>query len=217
MSSPQMTRMLGFCCCATAGALINVAAASSVSETSQAFLRKFIVSLHVGCSKRPYTLPYAQSYLQLDTRVSKFDGKPKISPATTQTRSPQHHARVIKDAAGQLQCSSQAPSNVCFGSKADKPSRAKIHRCPLLSESGQTRVRSDCPLCANTGLMHCSKRHLYSITSSARESRVGGTVRPSALAVLRLMTSSNLVGCSTGRSPGLAPLKILSIKLADRR
>jgi hypothetical protein len=27
---------------------------------------------------------------------------------------------------------------------------------------------------------------------------------------LRLMTSSNLVGCSTGRSAGLAPLRILS-------
>jgi hypothetical protein len=35
-------------------------------------------------------------------------------------------------------------------------------------------------------------------------------MRPSALAVLRLMMSSNLVGCSTGRSLGLAPLKILS-------
>ena len=35
----------------------------------------------------------------------------------------------------------------------------------------------------------------YSITSSARASSVGGTLRPSALAVLRLMTSSNLVGC----------------------
>ena len=28
----------------------------------------------------------------------------------------------------------------------------------------------------------------------------GGTVRPSALAVLRLITSSNVVGCWTGRS-----------------
>ena len=36
---------------------------------------------------------------------------------------------------------------------------------------------------------------LHSITSSARASSVGGTSRPSALAVLRLMTSSNLVGC----------------------
>jgi hypothetical protein len=41
----------------------------------------------------------------------------------------------------------------------------------------------DCPLCANSGLMHRSKQHLYSITSSARASTVSGTVRPSALAV----------------------------------
>src|SRR6266566_5742758 len=39
---------------------------------------------------------------------------------------------------------------------------------------------------ATTGLVHCSKQ-TYSITSSAVASRVGGTVRPSALAVLRLM------------------------------
>src|SRR6516225_2160550 len=48
----------------------------------------------------------------------------------------------------------------------------------------------------------------HSITSSARASSVGGTSRPSALAVIRLMTSSNLVGCSTGKSAGLAPRKI---------
>src|SRR6476660_4756648 len=40
---------------------------------------------------------------------------------------------------------------------------------------------------------HRNKIHLYSITSSARPSSVGGTVRPSALAVLRLIASgSNL-------------------------
>src|SRR5262245_27174037 len=49
----------------------------------------------------------------------------------------------------------------------------------------------------------------YWITSSARSSSDGGTVRPRALAVLRLMTRSNLVGCSMGRSPGRAPRKIL--------
>src|SRR5262245_51316858 len=38
----------------------------------------------------------------------------------------------------------------------------------------------------------------HSITSSARASSVGGTSRPSALAVLRLISSSNLVGCSIG-------------------
>src|SRR5215467_4464238 len=35
-------------------------------------------------------------------------------------------------------------------------------------------------------------------------------VRPRAWAVLRLITSSNFLGCSTGRSPGLAPLRTLS-------
>jgi hypothetical protein len=85
---------------------------------------------------------------------------------------------------------------------------AKISRCPLWSKSGQTPVRLECPLSAISGLMHCSKKLLYSITSSARASSDGGTVRPSALAVLRLMTNSNLVGCWTGKSAGLAPLRI---------
>src|SRR4029453_1185554 len=50
----------------------------------------------------------------------------------------------------------------------------------------------------------------YSITWSARWRSDGGIVRPRALAVLRLMISSNLVGCSTGRSPDLAPLRIFA-------
>ncbi len=41
---------------------------------------------------------------------------------------------------------------------------------------------------------------LHSITSSARTSRPGGTVKPSAFAVLILITNSNLVGCWTGKS-----------------
>src|SRR5262249_60574127 len=49
-----------------------------------------------------------------------------------------------------------------------------------------------------------------SITSWARASSVGGTSRPSALAVLRLMRNSNLVGPSTGRSEGLVPFNIRS-------
>ena len=40
---------------------------------------------------------------------------------------------------------------------------------------------------------------------------------PSAFAVFMLMTNSNLVGCSTGRSPGLAPFNILSTKPAACR
>ena len=50
----------------------------------------------------------------------------------------------------------------------------------------------------------------HSITSSARASRDGGTSRPSALAVLRLITSSYLVGACTGRSAGFSPLRMRS-------
>src|SRR5262245_50660485 len=50
----------------------------------------------------------------------------------------------------------------------------------------------------------------HSITSSARVSSVDGTDKPRALAVVRLMTRSNLIGCSTGTSAGFAPRRILS-------
>src|SRR5262245_60812200 len=45
-----------------------------------------------------------------------------------------------------------------------------------------------------------SKAAVYSITSSARCWRRKGTSRPSVLAVLRLITSSNLTGAWTGSS-----------------
>src|SRR5262249_29385172 len=49
---------------------------------------------------------------------------------------------------------------------------------------------------------------LHSITSSAATSSLSGTVRPKALAVLRLIASSNVVGCRTGNSGGFAPLRM---------
>jgi hypothetical protein len=48
----------------------------------------------------------------------------------------------------------------------------------------------------------------HSITSSATASSPGGKLRPNALAVLRLITSSNLVACMTGRSAGFSPLRM---------
>ena len=48
----------------------------------------------------------------------------------------------------------------------------------------------------------------HSITSSASARSLSGTSIPSALAVLRLITKENLVGCTTGKSVGLAPFKI---------
>src|SRR5262249_21308430 len=48
------------------------------------------------------------------------------------------------------------------------------------------------------------------ITRSALASIFGGIVRPICLAGLRLIVSSDFFDCSTGRSAGLVPLRILS-------
>ena len=57
--------------------------------------------------------------------------------------------------------------------------------------------------CTRTRLSHL-------ITLSARYSTDCGIVSPICFAVLRLMTSSNFIGCSTGRSAGFVPFNILS-------
>src|SRR5262249_16531732 len=58
---------------------------------------------------------------------------------------------------------------------------------------------------------------LHSVTSSARCCKNKGTSRPSALAVLRLITSSNLTGIWTGSSPGFSHLRMRSTYDAVRR
>ena len=50
----------------------------------------------------------------------------------------------------------------------------------------------------------------YLITLSALTNTLGGIVRPICFAALRLIINSNFVGCSTGRSAGFAPFRILS-------
>src|SRR5262249_31870354 len=66
------------------------------------------------------------------------------------------------------------------------------------------------------GLMPPHQQHLYSITSSARASSVDGTSRPSAFAVLRLITNSYLVGACTGRSAGFSPLRMrLTVEIIE--
>ena len=84
---------------------------------------------------------------------------------------------------------------------------------PLMSALGQKRTLRDVrPMSAlppKADILRRSKGRCYSITSSAIEITPGGMVRPSALAVVMLMTKSNLFDCSTGSSAGLAPLRML--------
>src|SRR6516225_4528094 len=74
----------------------------------------------------------------------------------------------------------------------------------------------DEPAAPRVTFCHEQLQQNYSITSSARASSEGGTVRSSAFALLRLIASSSLVACSTGRSLGLAPCSILSMYSATR-
>jgi hypothetical protein len=89
---------------------------------------------------------------------------------------------------------------------------ASAARCLLFPESDLLTARQ-----RNDAMGHIWPfGNFYSITTSARASRDSGIASPSVLAVLRFMTSINLVGCSTGISAGFAPRKILSTKSAAR-
>src|SRR6202521_2064954 len=77
----------------------------------------------------------------------------------------------------------------------------------VLPEQPTASLRSRCGYRRDSDL---AGRVIHSITSSARTSSERGRTRPSALAGLRFMTSSNLVGPCTGRPPGLGPRRIRS-------
>ena len=84
----------------------------------------------------------------------------------------------------------------------------KICFCEIF---GIVRFSTFATISATSKLMHRSKRRPPSITSSARARRIGGTARPSALAILTLITSSYFVAACTGRSAGFSPLRIRSM------
>jgi hypothetical protein len=100
--------------------------------------------------------------------------------------------------------------NVRFGSEADTTRSVRDVRFTPESCRGHRRP---------TRQLRAKSRHQlnYSITSSARASNDGGTVRPRACAVLRLITSSYLVGACTGRSAGFSPLRMRSTYRAALR
>ena len=85
---------------------------------------------------------------------------------------------------------------------------ADLGRVRFAPKASQLLRGSEMTRCARTGCEQSQQNNPYSITSSAMASSPGGKLRPKALAVLRLITNSNLVDCMTGRSPGFSPLRI---------
>ncbi len=102
------------------------------------------------------------------------------------------------------------------------PERFLVGRCTRgeKPDAGNSALCSDCNRGSQARDDHATHERApihHRSTSSARKSSDCGSVRPSAFAVFRLITSSSLSGCSIASSPGLAPRKIRSTYFAARR
>src|SRR5439155_24578797 len=86
---------------------------------------------------------------------------------------------------------------------------ARLSRRSVLE--GEARRRP-----AARGLGSNARAGRQSMTSLERRKRSGGIVIFRARAVLRLITSSNLLARSIGKSAGFAPFRILSMYDAER-
>jgi len=84
-------------------------------------------------------------------------------------------------------------------------------------DSGHAGTAAAGPFGAKRRPSAIRKNASYSISSSEMLSKPDEMVRPSALAVFMLMASSNLVGCSTGRSAGFLPIRIWPVRVPPCR
>src|SRR5262245_36488433 len=131
-------------------------------------------------------------------------GRSVAEPLGTALRSPQLNNEILPlDIAEVAQTLPKSIQNL-WGRAPTMEQTNPVHLCRLLRRGGERRHE-------DAKRKQDGERHrLHWITSSASTKRCGGMVSPRALAVLRLMTNSNFMGCSTGRLAGLVPLRILS-------
>src|SRR5262249_32452467 len=108
------------------------------------------------------------------------------------------------DATGSGQAVAESVHVTRIGRHRPRAEKANHGQCRLL------RARSERPRGRPAAEQRNELAAFHSITSSARVSMVGGTSRPSAFAVFRLITSSYLVGACTGRSAGFSPFRMRS-------
>jgi hypothetical protein len=102
------------------------------------------------------------------------------------------------------------PSRGCPGVELDRARQAADSAMSAMPRKRRLAVKT-----APVGMGHkethaLQQRALYSIISSAVASSVDGMATPRALAVFKLITSSNLVGACTGSSAGFSPLRMRS-------
>src|SRR5258706_8151671 len=106
--------------------------------------------------------------LSMARGCARIDSRPDTAKIGSADRVEVHHARLL----AVIGVRKTFPHGL--GQKAKCSLRADVFR--FGPNNGHRSIGSACPFGANTRLMHRSKKHPYSITSSARASSVGGIV-----------------------------------------
>jgi hypothetical protein len=149
-------------------------------------------------------------------RVSFGSSGSLARPVTSPIHSPSRSAINVERSAPEAPPSARS-RHTCSGNASSRDS-VEPNAIGASARADRRRARnfahSSGRIRRTSGPRACTR---YSITWSARPSSDCGIVRPSAFAVLRLMTSSNVVGSSIGKSPGFAPFRTLSTYRAARR
>ena len=171
-------------------------------------------------SVRPAHLP---AFGSLDVGLFESSGSRVASPTPRRPR--RVHSKPMRRDDGQSsRCwrSRQVSRDFGYESKpSDRRARRVLGMSAVPPIATELVARGSPSLGAITGREQMQQNgrmpHSYSITSSARASSIGGTSRPSALAVFKLIVSWNLVGACTGRSAGFSPRRMRSRYDAARR
>ena len=154
----------------------------------------------------------ARTLRQLRSRENQFD-RPSIahlSRSATHLLPPhrQEHSEIPA-----ASCSSPRPRMLHRSGPSRRSGRSRMSQMRHFRQNRARAFRfprsaADAALCQSRHVaLRRSKTARYSMTSSAVNSSFGGMVSPSVLAVFILMTNSNFLGCTTGRSAGFAPFR----------
>src|SRR6266568_1641874 len=141
------------------------------------------------CVGRPRALEIGLSGFAVQIRPSSLTGS--YAMATAEHREP-YESRGSRTVLGAPGGESPPGDSTISTAPADDRSVRFTLSCGIGSGYGDRREVPNSDRCA------AAKKHRYSINSSAATSKFCGTIKPRDLAVLRLITNSNLVGCRIG-------------------
>ena len=156
--------------------------------------------------------------IQCGERPDRYGRSPRMLPSVIGERRVLGHS--MTSSVNRPAALARSPADACGpGTRPAGHGVAAINPAARAREDGRLCVQRP-PVVCFVPARHRRAGGLLGFTRSPRQRGQevdGGTSRPSALAVLRLITGSNFVGACTGRSAGLSPLRMRSTYAAERR